>query len=120
MQKHVDYGLDILGGRRSELLDMARDIALTHHERWDGKGYPRGIAGEAIPLPGRIVAIADVFDALTSVRPYKKAWPAEEAIKLIRENSGTQFDPALVKVMDAVLRQFDEVRAKYQDSSGSV
>ena len=120
MQMHVDYGLEILAGRASELLDMARSIAVSHHERWDGKGYPRGVAGEAIPLAGRIIAIADVFDALTSVRPYKKAWPAEEAIKLIRENAGSQFDPTLVKVMDTVLPQFDEIRAKYQDSSGAV
>ena len=120
MQMHVDYGLEILSGRSSELLDMARSIAVSHHERWDGKGYPKGVAGEAIPLAGRIIAIADVFDALTSVRPYKKAWPAEEAIALIRENAGSQFDPNLVKVMDTVLPQFDEVRAKYQDTSGAV
>jgi putative two-component system response regulator len=119
MQKHVLYGIDILGERKSELLDMARAIALTHHERWDGKGYPNGLAGEAIPLPGRIVAIADVFDALTSVRPYKKAWPADEAIKMIRENSGTQFDPKLVTVMDTVLAQFEDVRVRYQDSAGA-
>ncbi len=120
MLMHVDYGLEILAGRSSELLDMARTIAVSHHERWDGKGYPRGVAGEAIPFAGRIIAIADVFDALTSVRPYKKAWPAEEAIKVIRENAGSQFDPALVKVMDTVLPQFEEIRAKYQDGSRAV
>ena len=77
---------------------MAREIALTHHEKWDGSGYPNGLAGEAIPQAGRIAALADVFDALTSVRPYKKAWTVEAAVDLIKENQGKQFDPALVEV----------------------
>jgi putative two-component system response regulator len=119
MQEHVMYGVEILSGPSSELLDMARTIALSHHEHWDGKGYPKGIAGGAIPLAGRIVAIADVFDALTSVRPYKKAWTPEEAVDLIRKNAGTHFDPALVGIMDTVLAQFDEVRLRYRDASES-
>jgi putative two-component system response regulator len=117
MQQHVAYGVEILAGRSSELLDMARTIAVSHHERWDGTGYPNRLAGEAIPLAGRIVAIADVFDALTSVRPYKKAWPADEAIAMIRENAGTHFDPTLVQVMASVLDQFDEIRLRYRDAA---
>lgn len=115
MQKHVEYGIGILEGRKSELLDMARQIALSHHERWDGNGYPNKLAGEDIPLAGRIVAIADVFDALTSVRPYKKAWPTEDAVKLIHENRGKQFDPALVDLLDQVLPEFEAIRSKYSD-----
>ena len=116
MQQHVEFGVQILSGPSSELLDMARSIALSHHERWDGTGYPRRVAGEAIPLAGRIVAIADVFDALTSVRPYKKAWTPEEAIALIRQNAGAHFDPALVQIMESVLPQFDAIRLRYQDT----
>ena len=117
MQKHVDYGMEILAGRESELLDMARCIATSHHERWDGTGYPNGIAADQIPLAGRIVAIADVFDALTSVRPYKPAWPVDDAVRLIREAAGSQFDPDLVKVMDAMLPQFEDVRLRYRDTA---
>ena len=76
---------------------MAAEIASSHHERWDGTGYPKGLKGEQIPLSGRIAAVADVFDALTSDRPYKQAWPAERAIAYLRENAGGQFDPACVQ-----------------------
>ena len=76
---------------------LPREIALAHHEKWDGSGYPRGLAGEAIPLSARIVAIADVFDALTSERPYKKAWPTEQACALIQSEAGQHFDPTLVE-----------------------
>jgi putative two-component system response regulator len=78
---------------------MAEEIALTHHERWDGAGYPRGLAGEDIPLSGRIVAVADVFDALVHERPYKRAWTVEEAVTEIAEQSGKQFDPEIVQAM---------------------
>ena len=91
---------------------------MNHHERWDGTGYPNMLAGEDIPLPGRIVAIADVFDALTSVRPYKNAWPADEAMKMIRENRGKQFDPHLVDLLDTVLDRFDQIREQFKDSNG--
>jgi putative two-component system response regulator len=80
MKQHPQMGADIIGNHEDELLQTARTIALTHHERWDGSGYPYGLRGEAIPLAGRIVAIADVFDALLSVRPYKPALPLEEAL----------------------------------------
>ncbi len=95
MRRHPEIGAEIIGEDPSELLRLARVIALGHHEKWDGSGYPFGLAGEAIPLAARIVAIADVFDALTCVRPYKRAWSVEDAVALIREESGKHFDPVL-------------------------
>jgi CHASE2 domain-containing sensor protein len=93
---HTTTGGDILAGSRSRLVQMAETIARTHHERWDGTGYPAGLVGDEIPLEGRICAICDVFDALTSRRPYKEPWPAEEALAEIERQSGRQFDPELV------------------------
>jgi putative two-component system response regulator len=84
-------------------LRLAAEIALTHHERWDGRGYPAGLAGEEIPLAGRIVAVADVFDALIHERPYKAAWAVPQAITEIRTGAGTQFDPAVVTAFLAVV-----------------
>jgi putative two-component system response regulator len=98
---HAENGYDILKGSSSSLVQLAAEIALTHHERWDGKGYPRGLSGQDIPLGGRIVAIADVFDALTSDRPYKRAWPIDKARDNLLENAGTQFDPACVDALVA-------------------
>jgi putative two-component system response regulator len=103
MKTHTTIGAHILEGDDSELLNFAREIAISHHEKWDGGGYPHGLAGEAIPLSGRIVAIADVFDALTSERPYKKPWPVEEAVAYIREQSGSHFEPRIVKEFLACL-----------------
>ncbi|MDQ3813419.1 MAG: response regulator, partial [Armatimonadota bacterium] len=97
IKTHSAIGAALLSGGRSDLVQMAASIALTHHERWDGTGYPRGIAGEAIPIEGRIVAIVDVFDALTHDRPYKKAWPLEEALAEIARQDGRQFDPRIVE-----------------------
>lgn len=97
METHVAIGADILAGAETELLEVARIIALTHHEKWDGSGYPNRLAGEAIPLEGRITAIADVFDALTSERPYKQAWPVDQAVANLKENAGLHFDPVLVE-----------------------
>jgi putative two-component system response regulator len=97
METHTLIGADILSGSSNELLETARVIALTHHEKWDGSGYPARLAGEEIPIEGRIAAIVDVFDALTSKRPYKKAWPIEEALADMREQSGRHFDPELVE-----------------------
>ena len=93
MELHPKIGARILSGSNNELLNMAEQIALTHHERWDGRGYPSGLAGEQIPLPGRIVMVADVFDALTHRRPYKEPWPISVAVREIIGEAGTKFDP---------------------------
>jgi HD-GYP domain-containing protein (c-di-GMP phosphodiesterase class II) len=98
MKAHTTIGAKILAGGRTEQMRMAETIALTHHERWDGKGYPNGLAGEQIPEAGRIVAVADVFDALTSKRPYKEPWPVEKALSELEKSAGTQFDPEVVKI----------------------
>jgi putative two-component system response regulator len=88
---------------------------MSHHEKWDGSGYPAGLHGEEIPLAARIVAIADVFDALTSERPYKKAWTVEDAAAFIRKESGAHFDPKLVKVFEDVLPEMLKIMAMYRD-----
>lgn len=121
MKLHVEFGGLILGdadaGADSELLQMARSIALTHHEKWDGSGYPNGLAGENIPLVGRITALADVFDALTSVRPYKRAWSLDETMAYVRRERGRHFDPLLVDKLEEVLPQFERIRLEYADTS---
>ena len=96
MKTHAALGARLLSGSHSPVLQMATIIAASHHERWDGTGYPIGLAGEAIPLVGRVVAVADVFDALTHDRPYKSAWPVEQAIAEIKHAAGSQFDPRVV------------------------
>jgi putative two-component system response regulator len=106
MKTHTLIGAEILANSTCDLLRLASEIALSHHERWDGRGYPAGKAGENIPLSGRIAAVADVFDALTTERPYKDAWPAERAFLYLREQAGRQFDPACV---DAFERCKDEI-----------
>jgi CHASE2 domain-containing sensor protein len=98
MQRHTDVGGDLLAGSRSPVVQLGEVIARTHHEHWDGTGYPLGLAGEEIPLAGRITAICDVFDALVSARPYKTAWAVEDALDEIRALSGSQFDPRLVEL----------------------
>ncbi|MCW2991281.1 MAG: Two-component system response regulator [Solirubrobacterales bacterium] len=97
MKTHTTIGADILSGSRSPSLQLGEEIALNHHERWDGSGYPNGLAGEDIPLAGRIVAVADVFDALTHARPYKEAWPVPDAVATIVADAGSHFDPRLVE-----------------------
>lgn len=99
MRRHPVTGFDILRDSQSRFVQMGATIALRHHERWDGSGYPDGLKGEEIPLAARIVTVADVFDALTSERPYKPAWPAEEAFAYIKANSGTLFDPLCVNAL---------------------
>ncbi len=115
MKTHPEIGAKILSGHASELMEMACEIALTHHEKWDGSGYPKGLRGEDIPLSGRVVALCDVFDALTTARPYKLAWPVEKAIAYIHENSGKHFDPALTQLCPDVLPAILEVRAQYAE-----
>lgn len=118
MKQHPEIGARIIGrvAQESALLALACTIALTHHEKWDGSGYPSGLKGEEIPIEGRIVALADVFDALTSVRPYKRAWSVEDALALIREQSGRHFDPDLVAAIDDVLPEFLEVQRRFAEA----
>lgn len=115
MQKHVEYGVKILGEHETTLLALALEVAQYHHERWDSSGYPNGIGGEEIPISARIVAIADVFDALTSVRPYKKAWSVETAVELIESESGKHFDPRLVPLFLKCLPEILKVKLQYSD-----
>ena len=115
MREHANIGHEILRDSPSPLLRMAAVIARSHHEKYDGSGYPQGLAGDDIPLVGRIVAVADVFDALTSARPYKQAWPLERARAFLLEHSGTHFDS---KCVDAFMQAWPEVlaiRERYQD-----
>jgi putative two-component system response regulator len=115
MKEHAAAGYNILRDSDSLLLRTAAILAWTHHEKFDGKGYPNGLKGDDIPLYGRIVAVADVFDALTSVRPYKKAWSLDDAVNFLKENSGAHFDPECV---EAFLRAWDDVlviHEKYQE-----
>ncbi len=119
MKTHSAVGASLLEGDDSDLLCMARDIALTHHEKWDGSGYPGGLAGEDIPVSGRIAALADVFDALTSVRPYKKAWSVDDAVEYIKQNSGKHFDPALVEVFVRNLPHIVAIKERFPESEGS-
>jgi len=113
MKSHTTIGAEILAEDDSDLLCLAREIVLTHHEKWDGSGYPNGLVGEAIPLAGRIAAVADVFDALTSARPYKKAWLVEDAIQFINDNAGSHFDPAVVMHFQRCLPNILEIRNRY-------
>jgi putative two-component system response regulator len=106
IEGHTTVGRELLSGSRSELLDLAAAIAYTHHERFDGTGYPRGLAGEEIPLEGRIVAVADVFDAVTHNRPYQRTLPLDEALDVMRSKRGNHFDP---DVLDAFLASVDEI-----------
>lgn len=120
MQTHVTLGAELLSGSDEiPLMKTAKNIALTHHEKWDGSGYPNGLSGEEIPIEGRICVICDVFDALTSERPYKKAWPIEKAMGLIREESGRHFDPSLVPLFESIMDDVLAYRAKHLDEAGS-
>jgi len=105
MKNHAAYGHKILSGGRSELLELAATIALTHHEKVDGTGYPNGLAGDEIPLEGRIAAVADVFDALTTHRVYRKAFPLPVAVEMMKEGRGAHFDAEL---LDTFLDSLDE------------
>ncbi len=112
MREHCQVGADLLGESGFEILNLARSIALTHHEHWDGSGYPQGLRGEAIPIEGRIVAVVDVYDALTHSRPYKRAWTEQEAIDLLKQESAYYFDPKIVAAFLQVLRRQDKATIK--------
>jgi putative two-component system response regulator len=113
MKDHAVIGAKLLSGNSSKLLSMARSVALTHHEKWDGSGYPRALDHEAIPLTGRIAAICDVFDALTSERPYKEAWTNDEAISELKKNKGTHFEPHLVDLFVEKIPEIREVQQRF-------
>jgi len=115
MHEHTVMGFDLLKKSQRQILQMAAIVAHQHHERWDGKGYPQGLAGEQIHIYGRIVALADVFDALGSARCYKPAWPMDEVVALISHERGKHFDPELVDLLLAYLSEFLSIRKRYPD-----
>jgi len=115
MKAHTQIGADILSGDDSDLLVMAHDVALTHHEKWNGEGYPNGLRNEEIPLVGRITALADVFDALTTERPYKAAWTQKKAIDYIQDQSGQHFDPDLVSLFMENLALILDIKEEYAE-----
>lgn len=115
MRTHTTIGASILSGAKAGYLKLAEIIALTHHERWDGQGYPNGLKGNQTPLVGRITAITDVFDALTTKRPYKDAFPLEKAYAIIREGRGSHFDPEVVDAFFAVEQEILAIKEKYGD-----
>jgi putative two-component system response regulator len=117
MKKHAMLGYQILAESQSEMLQVGAEIALSHHEKFDGSGYPHGLVGEEIPLFARIVAVADVFDALTSERPYKSAWDIDKALALLHEGAGSHFDPQCVAAFVADWPQILEIKARYQEEN---
>jgi putative two-component system response regulator len=125
MKQHVDYGYEAIVRAEEKLgkttfLHHARDIVYTHHEKWDGSGYPRGIQGQDIPISGRMMAIADVYDALISERVYKPAFPHEQAVEYITEQRGVHFDPELVDIFIEVESQFRDIARRFTDENLSI
>lgn len=115
MKKHAILGYQILAGSQSEMLQAGAQIALSHHEKYDGSGYPHGLVGEEIPLFARIVAVADVFDALTSERPYKMAWDIDKALAMLHEGAGKHFDPRCVNAFISDFPQILDIKNRYQE-----
>jgi putative two-component system response regulator len=113
MKQHTIKGGAILANSDSELLQMAENIALTHHEKYDGGGYPRGLSGDAIPIEGRIVAVADVFDAVSNRRCYKPAFAVDKAVEILARGSGTHFDPEILDCFMSIRRRIFEIREHY-------
>lgn len=113
--KHPEMGAEIIGHCHSNLLKTAKEIALSHHEKWDGTGYPNKLVGEDIPLSGRIVAIADVFDALTTKQAHKPAWPQEDSLRFIEQNSGIHFDPKVVDALKSSIDKITEISERFAD-----
>ncbi len=115
IRKHPQIGADIIGDHQSELLQLSRLTALTHHEKWNGKGYPNGLKGDHIPLVGRLTAIADIFDALTSVRPYKEAWSINEALAWLQQEAGEALDPKLVPLFIELRHEVEKIMQTLHD-----
>jgi putative two-component system response regulator len=120
MERHTVIGHQILSGSGSALLELGAAIALTHHEKWDGSGYPRQLVGNAIPLEGQVAAVADVFDALTSDRPYRQAFDIEQAVETLRAERGGHFDPRLVDLFLENVAELAELRERYTPSADAV
>ena len=117
LQRHTEMGAGIIGVPSSPIMRLAATIALTHHERWDGTGYPAGLAGDQIPIEGRITAVVDVYDALSSVRPYKAAFPDEKCFAIIKESRGSHFDPQLVDAFFACIDDILDFKHRYSDAT---
>ncbi|MBF0165308.1 MAG: response regulator [Magnetococcales bacterium] len=115
IKRHPEMGFKIIGDQKSDILHLGAEVALTHHEKWNGSGYPRGLTGEGIPVCGRIVALADVYDALTSIRPYKRSWSVDDALNLIRAEAGGHFDPYLAGLFLEMRPEVEQVMRCYQD-----
>ena len=115
MQSHTTIGYEILSNSQSKYMQMGAVIALYHHERFDGKGYPNGLRGNDIPLIARIVTVADIYDALVSVRPYKDAWPTQDAIDYLKAQAGTQLDPQCVEAFCQRIPQIMQIQRDYAD-----
>ena len=115
MKQHTVFGGKILTVEADGFLGLTRIIALTHHEKWDGSGYPEGLAGERIPMAGRITAVADVFDALSSDRPYKKAISVEQSASIVKEQRGSHFDPRVVEAFEVAREEIFAVRERFRD-----
>ena len=120
MKQHAVFGYEMLKGSSSKVLQAGAEIARGHHEKFDGSGYPDGLKGKDIPLFSRIVAVADVFDALTSERPYKKAWELEAAVDFLTAGSGTHFDPECVQAFLQAWEDVLEVRERYQEDADTI
>ena len=115
MKKHPEIGAEILGDSDSDLIELAKLVSMTHHEKWDGTGYPKQLKGTEIPIEGRIVALADVFDALTSVRPYKDAWSISKAMEFIHSEKNKHFDPQLVEIFEQQIEQIIDIKERWKD-----
>lgn len=115
MRMHAEMGANLLSDHNSLLIQLAASIAMSHHEHWDGNGYPNQLKADSIPIEGRITAISDVFDALTSTRPYKQAWSIDEAFRYIKDKAGTQFDPRLVELFIKNIDKIIAIREQYCD-----
>ena len=115
MKKHTLIGAEILGNSGAPLIELAHQVAMTHHEKWDGSGYPNGLKGDEIPIAGRIIAVADVFDALTSKRPYKEAWSVEKTLEVMKADSGRHFDPHIIDLLIQELPSILKIKERLTD-----